>query len=119
MISHHDPLAGRWTLFRTWEGLRAGAAVVTRQPSSLYIEYLTRNTAVDLPPRLTVGRALLDAIDPIAGEEGVRFLTLDSVDDPSTISFYRHAGFMQAGPTRWDGAWGLLHPMVKNVGNRP
>jgi GNAT superfamily N-acetyltransferase len=116
MVGHHDPLAGRWTFFRIWEGFVAGAAVVSRRPNALHVEYLTRNDAARVPPNLPVGRTLLQAVEAIARELGLRLLTLDSVDDPVTLAFYRRAGFVPSGPVRLDRAWGALHPMERPVG---
>lgn len=113
LVGFQDPLTGRKVLVAELQGLIVGAIALISRPPTLHVEYLSRNGALNLGVGVQVGAPLLHAAEAYGLSVGAMDLTLEAVDEPAVVEFYRREGFRESSPPFFEAGWGVLHPMRK------
>lgn len=118
LLAHHAPERGQFTLVAEFEGAIVGVVALTVQSGSLHVDFLTRNALAKPPAGVRIGEALMFQIEEVARELDLNSLSLESVDDARTLSFYERHGFTPSGLPFFEEGWGRLLPLTKRVGER-
>lgn len=115
MCAYHAPGNGAFTLLRVAEREIVAAACFQIRRDDLFVDFLARNARLGSAERLAGGSILLEAVEIIAKTRGLDSIRLESVEDPQTIAWYRHHGFVPDGEPYPVEGWGRIHPMIKRV----